>query len=56
MALEESAHGDDKVIDEDGIKISYTESVGRFLPGMKVDYVPGRFGGMVLKPGGASHC
>jgi Fe-S cluster assembly iron-binding protein IscA len=56
MALEESVHEDDKVIDEDGIKIAFTESVSRFLPGMKVDFIPGRFGGLILKPGGGGHC
>ena len=52
MALEESVHEDDKVVDEAGFKFTYTGSVSRFVPGMKVDFVPGRFGGMVLKPGG----
>jgi Fe-S cluster assembly iron-binding protein IscA len=56
MALEESAHTDDRVWDEDGIKITYTESVGRFIPGMKVDFIPGRFGGLVVKPGGFGSC
>ena len=56
MALEESADEDDKVFDQDGIKITYTESVSRFIPGMRVDFIPGRFGGLVLKPGGFGGC
>ncbi len=56
MALEESVHQDDKVIDEDGIKITFADPVSQFVPGMKVDYVPGRFGGLILKPGSQGSC